>query len=59
MFDPADLPPPDTRRVKFSSPFMIQVDIGEFTIQRVIVDPISSINIMAISVFEQLGLGDL
>ena len=59
MFDPTDLPPLEIRRANLSSPFMIQIDIGEFTIQRVIVDPGSSINIMAISIFEQLGLGDL
>lgn len=38
---------------------MIQIDIGEFTIHRFIVDPRSSINIMALLVFEQLGLRDL
>ena len=52
MFDPANLPHTEIQRDNLSSPFMIQVNIGEFIIQRVIVDPRSSINVMAVSVFE-------
>ena len=32
MFDLDDLPPPEIQRANLSSPFMIQIDIGEFTI---------------------------
>lgn len=52
IFDPADLPPLKVHKANLASPFMIEVKISEFTVQRCIVDPGSSINIMSVSIYK-------
>ena len=55
IFDPTDLPPLEVRKANLASPFMIEVEIGKFTVQRCIVDPGSSINVMSVFVYKKLG----